>query len=285
MREEVYYLGDLVKREIARFSRGRWVAVHVKTRRGLVFRRYEGSCKKPLTVSKPGDVGRLVALGARSFYASICIYKRLGKRSDTYDLGNIVAVTPTWDVDVRSGSWRGALALTERLVSLLEKLGVYKSVFVKFSGRGFHVHLHQGCFSPKLLSRIHPLDLAYSVVEYVKDRLKHGETPNLKVKVENKIDLARVFTCPLSLHRELDRACVCVNPDELPLFDISWANPEKPKHYTGWDRFEVGEGDDLAEKAYREVGGYPQPTSRRRGGFKRLEELVEEFLGELDARL
>jgi hypothetical protein len=118
-----------------------------------------------------------------------------------------------------------------------------------------------------------PLDVAYAVVEYVcrlikqdlvKGSSKLGEQ-ELAPKVENKVDLKRVFTAPLSLHRELDLCAVCLKPDQLGDFDIEWAKPNVLKHNEAWREHVEGEGDQLAEKALREVGTYwatVQPRSK-----------------------
>jgi hypothetical protein len=83
--------------------------------------------------------------------------------------------------------------------------------------------------------------------------------------VENKIDLKRVFTAPLSLHRQLDLCAVCLKPDQLVDFDIDWAKPQVLKHNEAWREHVEGEGDQLAEKALRDVGTYwatVQPRSK-----------------------
>jgi hypothetical protein len=54
------------------------------------------------------------------------------------------------------------------------------------------------------------------------------------VVVENKVDPARVFTAPLSLHRERDMVCVCIDPDKLYDFTPDDALPGRFKHFTGW---------------------------------------------------
>jgi len=53
------------------------------------------------------------------------------------------------------------------------------------------------------------------------------------VRVENKVDPSRVFTSHLSLYRELDSVCVCIDPDKLYDFNLGWARPSGYKHFTG----------------------------------------------------
>lgn len=159
-----------------------------------------------------------------------------------------------------------------------------KSVFVKWSGRGAHVHLHQGAISPELFADRGPLDVAYAIVEYVLLKVEHELTRIRErwgagqLKVENKIDPQRVFTCPLTLHRELDVVAVCVRPDELGDFTPEWARPNSFKHWPGWDSYEPGEADELALKALEVVGPYPRPYRPRKRKTKRLEDMIRKYL-------
>ncbi|MCD6341648.1 MAG: hypothetical protein J7L83_02190, partial [Thaumarchaeota archaeon] len=76
-----------------------------------------------------------------------------------------------------------------------------------------------------------------------------------KLKVENIMDVQRVFTAPLSLHRELDIVAVTINPNELDQFDLSWTKLDDFKYWKDWSRFEKGEADELALKALENVRG------------------------------
>ncbi len=78
-----------------------------------------------------------------------------------------------------------------------------------------------------------------------------------ELKVENEMDLQRVFTCPLSLHRRLNLVAVCFPPEMVERFTPEWASAERYRHWKGWDRFEPGEADHLAEIAHQAIGGYP----------------------------
>lgn len=78
-----------------------------------------------------------------------------------------------------------------------------------------------------------------------------------KLSIENEMDLQRVFTCPLGLHRSLNLVAVCFLPDEINDFNPEWASVQHYRHAREWDRFKIGEADGLAEKAYQVVGAYP----------------------------
>ena len=75
------------------------------------------------------------------------------------------------------------------------------------------------------------------------------------LKAENIMDVKRVFTAPLSLHREHDLVAVVFPPEKLDEFTLDWARPETMKHYPyAWRRYEAGEADALAEEAVRKLG-------------------------------
>ncbi|RLF10412.1 MAG: hypothetical protein DRJ98_06160 [Thermoprotei archaeon] len=268
--EEVlaYYSRPEVKEEVVSYCRGRWVALEGEEKEGRVFLRYWRRGERPITIDTTEDLEKLIkrfkGLKPRTFYASINLYAKLELAEDLDKPFNITFTSPVWDVDASLESWRQALDAAETIVSKLEKEGVEESLFLKWSGRGIHVHIHERAFSPDLLAKHNPLDVAFSVVEYVlrsvKSELKKiaslAPTGDRPLKVENKIDLKRVFTAPLSLHRKLDLCCVCFKPDKLISFHPDWARPESFKHDPSWRKYEEGEGDKLAEKALVEVGGY-----------------------------
>lgn len=135
--------------------------------------------------------------------------------------------------------------------------------------RGAHIHINPWAFSPELLQRVNPLDVAYSVTQYIACKIEPGDG----VVVENKIDAQRVFTSPLSLHRSVDRIAVCVPPDELESFHIEWANHTRYKHFPhALRKYEEGEGDELAEKAYTAVGAYFTAHAGRKRKHKPLDQ-------------
>jgi hypothetical protein len=264
-----------VRAEIARFSAGRWAAAHCVGDRGPEMVRYTRS-KRPLCIGSPEDVwmlyNMLETMGVRSFYASIHRYRWTGDRPV-----QVIASMPSWDVDLVTGRWEGAVETVEKIVSLLERYGVVRSVIVKWSGGGMHVHVNDWSFTESLFSKYEPLDVAYAVTEYILRRL--GETA-WEVRVENKVDPARVFTSPLSLHRELDMVCICLDPNRLYDFSPEWAQPFEYKHFTGWDAYEVGEADELALRALDTIGPYTRRPARRR-----VHPPLDEVIRRLQSRL
>lgn len=264
-----YYRRDLVKREIFEYSRMRWVAVESRPKGGeRTFIRYWWRGGPPLAFSEESSIERLLyrfrPLNVRTFYASVNVYKQLSKPEDVDDLNNVCKATPIWDIDGSLYNVKLTLEAARAILDVLEKHGVRESVYLKWSGRGLHVHLHEDSISEDVTSRIHPLDVAYAIVEYVimkswgriKELVSRSPKLDRDFKVENKIDIQRVFTAPLSLHREYDIVAVCFKPDELDSFDISWTYPSSFKHNVGWRKYVEGEADQLALEAYKEVGGY-----------------------------
>ena len=256
-----YYRDAKVRREVLDYCRGRWVAVAGPH----AFARYWAS-GAPLKLESESDMDRLFRelkrVRPRTIYASVNVYRRLEEPGDLEKPENIALASPIWDIDGSLEHWRDIVEVAKVIVDFLEREGVVKSVFVKWSGEGMHIHIHERAFSEDVRGRIHPLDIAYSVVEYV---VKSVE-PELRrlerslesgVKVENVIDAKRVFTAPLSLHKRVDLACVCLKPEDLDSFDLSWAYPRKPRHDERWRDFEEGEADRLALKAFQKVKGYP----------------------------
>jgi hypothetical protein len=269
--EEVieYYSRPLVRKEISDYCQGRWVAIECSPQgEGRFFLRYWRRDGPPLAISRTEDIGRVLhrfgRLRPRTLYGSVNVYSKLETAEDTEEESNIACASPIWDIDSDVERWRETMQTADVIVRRLEAEGVSKSVFVNWSGRGAHVHVHEKAFSKDLLSKHNPLDIAYSVVEYVCRLIKQDmarfsgklREQDVAPKVENKVDLKRVFTAPLSLHRQLDLSAVCLKPDQLGDFDIDWAKPQVLKHNEAWREHVEGEADDLAEKAVREVGTY-----------------------------
>jgi len=248
MVDEHYSRAD-VAREIARFSQDRWVAVFLNGN----MRRYIN--REYLRINSVEDFKKICTqLRPRSFYATIHRYRwaeGMPVRS--------VSSMPSWDIDLTGDAWKNGLRVVEGIVSQLEKLGVVKSVIVKWSGNGFHVHVHDLSVSPETYRKVSPLDAAYSLTEYVLRRV--GSVGD--VVVENKVDPARVFTAPLSLHKERDMVCVCIDPYRLHDFTPDQALPSTFRHYTGWGGYVVGEADDAVQQAILKVGPYPAAVRRR----------------------
>ncbi|HDN01818.1 MAG TPA: hypothetical protein ENF42_02470 [Candidatus Bathyarchaeota archaeon] len=266
-----YYLDDLVQKEITEFCKGRWLALHCLNRKGkLVFRRYLED--KPIAVNDVHELNQLLksmgekGLKVRTVYATINIYKSIKSRNELYDLSNIVKCTPTWDIDSSLKNWRRTVKVVRLLLNILNDAGVKESVFIKWSGNGCHVHINESAISEKATRQYHPIDVAYAIVEYARRKLvsKIGGYVLTGIKVENKIDVARVFTAPLSLHRRLDVACICIMPEDLDEFTPEWLKPSAFRHSTDWRRYSSGEADDLAVKAIRTVGRYPGVTTKKR---------------------
>ncbi|RLF04997.1 MAG: hypothetical protein DRJ60_06265 [Thermoprotei archaeon] len=260
---EKHYSNELVKREIADYCKGRWVALEGGALGSRVFLRYwrDG---RPLKIDKPFDVEdslrQFKGVKPRTIYGSVNVYGRLSSRLDLEDPGNIVYASPVWDIDGELEKWKDIIEVVRIIVNELERLGLVKSVFVKWSGEGAHVHVHEKCFSNDVLSKHNPLDIAYSLVEYVLDRFKEKLVDvvprSSELKVEKEIDLKRVFTAPLALHRRRDLCCVCFKPEVIDSFEVEWANPQSFKHDERWRDYVEGEGDEAALKAIEAVGGY-----------------------------
>ena len=283
-----YYANPQVKAEIAKYCRDRWVAVHcekfLKNGRLVLLRYYKG---KPITISHPEDVDFILEkfkiLKPRTFYATANLYFRISSRSDVFDyIENVYARTMFWDIDSKLEWWSTTLKIAKVIVQLLEAHGVRESIYLKWSGRGLHVHLHEKAISAKLYSKIPPLDLTYSLVEYVTIKCQHilnkiNTEENTMIKVENLMDPQRVFVVPLSLHRTLYTSCIVLPPEDIDSFDLSWLNPQSYKHQRVWEKFKEGEADELALKAFKSIGGYPKPLPGRRRK-KSLEEQIWKYL-------
>jgi len=270
-----YYYKDEVLKEIAEFSRNRWVAVHCerKMRDGrYLLLRYESG--RPITFSKASDIKLFLIkhshLKPRTFYASCNIYKRLLSREDALNYTeNVIARTPTWDIDSKINWWKYTLEAARLIVDILEKEGVVKSVYLKWSGNGVHVHIHEKAFSQEILAKISVFNATYAIVEYITRKvhnkiLELNKRYSINMKVENLMDPQRVFTVPLSLHRELEVSCVVFKPEDIDSFDIEWTDPQNYRHSKDWRVYVEGEADDLAWRAYRAVGEYPGTIEKRR---------------------
>ena len=266
---ERHYSRSDVQDEIIDFCRGRWVAAHYRGLGGdLIFRRYVHG--RPLRIDTADSFSEILELNGyslRSIYASANVYWGIKSIEDVYDLSNIRFCSPVWDIDGELENWRLTLRVAEEIVSFLNKWGVEESLFLKWSGNGCHVHIHEGAFSDGLLRKHHPLDLAYAIVEFVNSRLHNRLLEILvrgRIKIENRVDPARVFTCPLSLHRELDVVCICFRQNEISKFNPGWIEPPGFHHDPSWRDHVRGEADDLAVEALNAVGGYPLKRRRRR---------------------
>jgi len=259
-----YYSNPRVLREMARYLNGRWIAVHcerkLKDGRPMLIRYHRG---KPLSAGTPAQLSLILKAlsfcSPRAFYGSAALYGALRSKDDL-SVENMVAYTPSWDIDSQPQLWQRTVAVAEAIVGEIARHGVVESVWLKWSGRGMHVHIHEAAISSDVYKKYGPLNVAYSVVEYILRRAAKriveaaGGAP---IKVENLIDPQRVFTAPLSLHRLLDRACVPLKPADLSSFNLSWTDPHDPRYDDSWFTYRPGEADRLALKAIHLVGGYP----------------------------
>jgi len=255
-----HYSREDVVREIVDFARGRWLALEGYTPTGerLFLRHLRG---KPIDVRSEADFkGLLRALGGlnlRSIYATVNIYVKTEVREDVERPDNILFSTPSWDIDASLDDWRAAIEAAELIVDFLERHGVSKSVYLKWSGEGVHVHVNEKAFSRDALAEMNPFSAAYVVVEYtlrmLKDDIAELVREHPVLKVENVMDLKRVFTVPLSIHRRVDKVAVCFKPDSLGEFDLTWADMAGFKHDARWREYEEGEADQLLAEALKEV--------------------------------
>jgi hypothetical protein len=267
----MHYSNPLVQSEIAFFCKEKWVGLHCeatskKDNKQILVRYFKSG--KPLQITQPLDVKNLILsfskLKPRTIYATANIYKQLNKNEDVINESNLKACMPTWDIDNTIDKWNATLQTILELISLLESNGVKKSFFIKFSGRGAHIHIHPYAISEELRSKYNPLSLAWSIVEYIKEKLaeKIAEI-TLKFKaeslrVDNEIDIQRLFVAPLSIHRKVDKVSVCLNPNKLESFNpYEDANLNQFKHFENWKNYIAGEADELALKAHKYIGEYP----------------------------
>jgi hypothetical protein len=277
-----HYSRAEVQREIAEFCKGRWMASHCIDDSGkLVFRRYIDG--KPMAIKSKEDFAKLLKRlnnRARAFYATANKYHAI-ERVEDVDFSKAYLCTPTWDIDGTLQNWRKTVAVAREIIAILENEGVKESVYVKWSGNGCHIHIHEEAISETVLSKAHPLDFAYAIVEYVNTKALPKIIESLKaesIQVENRMDAGRVFTCPLSLHRQLDVVCICLKPNEFDEFSPEWIQPSKFKHNPAWRDFKKGEADTLAIKAYETVGGYPTQSRRVKPKSKKLDQQINEWL-------
>jgi len=98
------------------------------------------------------------------------------------------------------------------------------------------------------------------------------------LRVDNEIDPQRLFTCPLSLHKELNKVCVCTDSNDLDNFMPEWADLDGYRHFDGWNEHVVGEADELAWKAYETIGPCPSMPRLRRRRHPPLDEQITRWL-------
>ncbi len=268
-----HYNKSIVRQEIIRFSRGRWLAATS----GTAWIRYVGH--KPLTIDSLDLPDFMLRRGCRSLYATTSIYGRLRTREDPFSEDNVIAVTPYLDIDNRIEDWEATLLMVLEVVRELEKLGILRSVYVLWSGKGAHVRIHERAISHELRS----LDSAWALAEYVRLKVedKLVEIRNRygarDLKVENQLKPRSLFTVPLTIHRKIDRVAICIKPENLDEFELSWSEPRAFIHDTSWSNYEEGEADSAVLEALSKVGGYPLHRHSRKKE-PTIEEMVRRWL-------
>ena len=205
-----YYMRDEVRREIVDYSKGRWMALEAPYGGGRLFIRYDRGV--PLSVSSDSDYislfERFSRFSFRTIYATANVYRDI-TADGLRDESNVLRVTPVFDVDASLEDWRITLKAAEEIVRALERHGVVKSVYLKWSGRGLHVHINENAFSEEVLQRYGPVTVARAVVDLIISEVSEKVTQlsrsarnaDRELRVENRMDIQRVFTVPLSLHR------------------------------------------------------------------------------------
>ena len=245
-----YYSKREVGDEIASFLRNRWAAVEGKVGNEKVFARYlEG---EPLWIRSYDDLLKVLEKypWTRTLYGTISVY-------ENKPLDKLKGITLFWDLDCEY-ELGPCLKAAKRIGLFLRRSGV--EPWIKFSGKGFHVHVNEGCFDWKAVEN--PFEIARKVEAYVVHKLRR-ELEDLELsglKVEMLVDPARVTTAPLSLHRELDRVAVAMRLDGLDQFDVSWADPNNPKHDADSWRMCEGSLEALIEEALR--WSPPRPSKK-----------------------
>jgi len=275
-----HYSKEDVLREIVKYCRGRWCAFLIEDIEGSKIMRYDRRDFRPIVLDNVEKFrSYLKILPIRTVYGTVHFYKKIERFDDVKDLTNILASEPVWDIDNSMMEWRKTLQAAEIIYDFLEGKGVGRSVYIKWSGEGIHVHLNSNSISEEVYSKIHPLDAAYSVVEYVKEKVdeKIHELNCKSLRVENKIDPQRLFTAPLTFHKSLNVVTVCISPEQLDGFSIDYVDPKKYVHYYGWDRFVDGEADQLVFEAYEAIGPYPKEYVAGKRKRRRLDEEIRRW--------
>ena len=252
-----HYSREEVRKEVRRFTRDRWVAL-AGPKRWIRYIR-----GRPLSSDDLELPDILIKTDTRSIYATIHKYRRLRNREDAFNDSLIESVTPFLDVDNELEDWRSTVEAIKVILEVLEDLGVRKSVYILWSGRGAHVRVHERALSKG------DVGSAWALAELVRLRSQAKieeirERGAKELKVENQVKPRALFTVPLSLHRRLDRVAVCISPVEINEFDPSWVEPGNFIHYDSWDSYVEGEADKAAEFAVELLGGYRPRKSRRK---------------------
>jgi len=275
-----HYLREDVQAELSKFCRNRWVALECNTVGGKrIFYRYFDD--RPITINEPADVkkivNRLAGKTLRTVYATSNIYRELSTKSDVAKVENISRSTPSIDIDGSLEELDLAIEAAETIIDELGRHGVHESIYIVWSGRGLHIHLNENSVSETYWQK-DPVITSYLVVEYILSKCREklaeicskSRMIDRRLKIENLMDIQRVFTAPLSLHRELDVVAVTVRPDDLESFSINWTRIDNFSYWKEWDRYVEGEADKLVEEALR-LNTSDAETRTKIGGEQQVE--------------
>lgn len=252
-----HYLKKEVMNEILVYCKNRWVAIELQAPKRTIVRYWKEN-KKPIELKNEDYYKKLIASfsNLRTIYATINKYRVIDVEK-LKDFSNIEKCTPIIDIDGSLEDFEIMKRIAEIIVSKAEKFGIYKSIYLKWSGRGIHIHINENSISQEILKNHCAIDVAFAIVDFLINECKYeiereaekAKNKEREIKVENKIDIQRVFTVPLSFHRFLNFVCVCFKPNEISNFDLEWAQPEKFKHNFNWKEYVESEADQIAKIA------------------------------------
>ncbi|ARM77048.1 hypothetical protein B6F84_03725 [Acidianus manzaensis] len=186
---------------------------------------------------------------ARTVYATAGKYKEINSVNTKND--KIIAYTPFFDIDTKIEKWEFAIRAAEVVISALEKEKIEKSVYLLWSGEGIHVRINENSI-PKDYD---PLTASHAIVQYILNKVKDqieilSEASGNVLKIDELIDTKRIFTAPLSFHKELDYVAICFSPNKLDKFTLDWAKPDNFVHEEKiYEKFEENEASELLTKA------------------------------------
>ncbi|MEM4206875.1 MAG: hypothetical protein QXQ43_06335, partial [Nitrososphaerota archaeon] len=165
--------------------------------------------------------------------------------------------------DCSLGEVELAIEAARTIIEEMSSNGLSESVYLVWSGRGIHLHINEKAVSEAYWTK-DPVRVGHVVVEYVlrrcRERLSEicnrSKAMDRRLKIENLMDVQRVFTAPLSIHRELDIVAVTISPEDLESFSIDWARIENYRYWKNWDRYIQGEADKLVSEALGSINIY-----------------------------
>ncbi len=261
-----HYSRSDVAGEIAEFLRGRWAGVYLESGSWLRW----GDNGRPLRIESPEDVVGLASRGARSFYGTIEVFRRLESEEDVFELyeENVLGASSFIDIDILEEDsveeyWLPALEAARLLSSwIAERIGS-ENVYLLWSGAGVHVRVPWTALEGVDYEgkRVDPIAVAYLLAEYALRENRSGLERIVResggmVKVENVVGRKRLFTAPLSLHKRLDRVAVAFKQEDAGLFTLSWTQPFSYRHDPeAWRRAVRGAARGLVLEALEKFQG------------------------------